>query len=119
MLSRRMLKSKLHRLTVTDANLDYEGSITLPPKLMELSDIVQWEAVSVWNVTRGTRFETYVIEGAQGSTDVIINGAAAHLAGPGDIIIVAAFSEIPEENIGTHQPRAIYVDSSNNPKQPS
>src|SRR3954463_11210659 len=81
---RSMLKSKLHRAVVTHADINYEGSLTLDRVLLEAADILPWEEVHVWNVTRGTRFRTYAMEGEAGSGVVCTNGAAAHLAGPGD-----------------------------------
>src|SRR5262249_27766024 len=89
--SRSMLKSKLHRATVTQADVDYEGSLTLDRLLLEAADILPYEDVHVWNVTRGTRFRTYAMEGDAGSGVVCVNGAAAHLARPGDVIIVATY----------------------------
>ena len=88
---RRMLGAKIHRATVTQADLDYEGSLTIPPELLAAADIAEHEAVHVWNVTRGTRFETYAILGEPGAGDICANGAAAHLAQPGHIVIIATF----------------------------
>jgi aspartate 1-decarboxylase len=109
---RKMLLSKIHRATVTHADVDYEGSITLPPHLFEAAGIVSYQAVSVWNVTNGQRFETYAIRGLPGGA-IAINGAAAHLAGPGDIIIIAAFTYLPDEALPKHQPRLVFVDANN------
>lgn len=114
---RRVLFSKIHRLTVTHADLEYEGSITLSPELLEASGIVAGEAVSVWNVTNGKRFETYTIMGEPNSSFVTINGAAAHLAKPGDIVIVAAFCFVPASKIIEIIPKAVFVDSSNKIKE--
>src|SRR5947209_15119169 len=91
---RFMLKSKIHRATVTHADVDYEGSVTLDPRLLEAADILPYEKVHVWNVTRGTRLETYAIPGEAGSGVVCINGAAAHLARPGDLVIIATFVDL-------------------------
>jgi aspartate 1-decarboxylase len=110
-----MLRAKIHRATVTDANLDYEGSLTIPPELMRKVDLQEYEAIQVWNVTRGTRFETYAIEGIPESGRICVNGAAAHLAGPGDIIIVAAFSEVPESMVAEFRPHVLFVDERNRP----
>lgn len=110
---RRMLRAKIHRAVVTDANLDYEGSLTIPPELMELSGIRAYEAISIWNVTRGTRFETYAITGVRGSGDICVNGAAAHLAKPGDLIIIASFSDVPESMIDDFRPTVVFVDERN------
>lgn len=110
---RRMLHSKIHRATITHANLEYEGSITIAPELLEAADILPHEAVHIWNVTSGTRFETYTIEGLPGSTDICVNGAAAHLVTPGDIIIIACFTLLPEASARAHVPRVVFVDQHN------
>jgi aspartate 1-decarboxylase len=110
---RRMLRAKIHRATVTEANLHYEGSITIPPDLLRLSGIAEYEAVHVWNVTRGTRFETYAIIGDDAERSICVNGAAAHLAGPGDLVIIAAFADVPESRVATFRPTVVFVDSSN------
>ncbi len=112
---RKFLRSKIHRATVTQADLDYEGSLTLPPNLMRAADIQAYEAVHVWNVTRGSRLETYAITGEEGSLDISANGAAAHLIRPGDVVIVATFSFVVDAS-GTPpnvEPRVVFVDSSN------
>ena len=117
MIYRRMLKSKIHRACVTHADLDYEGSITLSPELLEASNILPFEAVNVWNVTAGTRFETYAIQGAVDSTEVCVNGAAAHLVTPGDVIIIASFIQLEEARCSTHIPVVVFVDGSNRIKE--
>lgn len=114
---RRMLKSKIHRACITHADLDYEGSITLSPELLTASNILPYEAVNVWNVTSGTRFETYAIEGAPNSTDICVNGAAAHLVTPGDIIIIATFIQLAEEHCRAHIPTVVFVDENNHIKE--
>lgn len=111
--TRKMLRAKIHRATVTDADLDYEGSLTIPPELMELADIREFEAVNVWNVNRGTRFETYAITGERGSGKICVNGAAAHLASPGDLVIIACFSDVPESEASQVRPIVIFVDEKN------
>ena len=108
-----MLKAKIHRAIVTEANLDYEGSLTIPPELMELVDIRENEAVSVWNVNRGTRFETYAITGERGSGAICVNGAAAHLAGPGDRVIITTFASVPESMVDGFRPVVVFVDDHN------
>lgn len=113
MTSRRMLKSKIHRARVTQAELDYEGSITISPELLEASNILPYEAVNIWNVTAGTRFETYAIEGAPRSHGICVNGAAAHLVTPGDLIIIASFIQIAEAECQTHLPTVVFVDEHN------
>lgn len=112
---RKFLRSKIHRATVTQADLDYEGSLTLPPNLMRAADIQAYEAVHVWNVTRGSRLETYAITGEEGSLDICANGAAAHLIRPGDVIIVATFSFVvdAQEDTSSVEPKVVFVDSTN------
>lgn len=111
---RKFLRSKIHRATVTQADLDYEGSLTLPPNLMRAADVLPHEAVHVWNVTQGTRLETYAIEGVEGSLDICANGAAAHLIRPGDIIIIATFSFIVDATTPPKvEPRVVFVDANN------
>lgn len=110
---RKMLSAKIHRATVTQADVDYEGSITIPPDLLSASGIHPYEAVCVWNVNRGTRLETYAITGLPGSRDICANGAAAHLIQPGDRVIIASYSFVPEDKIGEHRPRLIFVDEQN------
>jgi aspartate 1-decarboxylase len=108
-----MLRAKIHRATVTEADLNYEGSLTIPPELMTRADIKEYEAVHVWNVTRGTRFETYAITGVPGSENVCVNGAAAHLAKPGDHIIIACFVDVPEPCVPDFRPIVVFVDDHN------
>ncbi len=114
---RRMLKSKIHRACITHADLDYEGSITISPELLEASNILPYEAVNIWNVTAGTRFETYAIEGEPRSTEICVNGAAAHLVTPGDIIIIASFVQLPEEQCQAHIPTVVFVDENNQQRE--
>jgi aspartate 1-decarboxylase len=111
---RKVLRSKIHRATVTHADLHYEGSITLPPDLIEAAGLVEYEAVNIWNVTRGTRFETYVIAGQEKAKDICINGAAAHLVDPGNLVIIACFQFITEAEIAGYRPRLVFVDGQNN-----
>ena len=112
---RKVLFAKIHGATVTEANLHYEGSITIPPQLLEITGIKEYEAVWVWNITSGTRFETYVIEGPKDSNDICVNGAAAHLANPKDKVIIAAFANIPENQMSSHKPIALFTDENNQP----
>ncbi len=116
-MTRRMFKSKLHRLTVTGADVDYEGSVTLDPVLMEAADILPNEAVAVWNVTSGTRLETYAIAGTRGKGECILNGAAAHLNRPGDIVIIATFAEMSDAEARAHRPTVVFVDAQNRIKE--
>jgi aspartate 1-decarboxylase len=108
-----MLKSKIHRATVTGADINYEGSITLDPVLMEAADIVPYEQVHVLDVDNGARLTTYAIEGARGSGEVCINGAAARLVHSGDTVIIITYEDIPEDRIASHHPALIYVDQDN------
>jgi len=112
-----MLKSKIHRATVTEADLSYEGSITIAPELLAAANILPHEAVQVWNVTAGTRFETYAIEGPSQSKNICVNGAAAHLVAPGDIIIIASFVQMAEEQCQAHLPTVVFVDAHNQMKE--
>ena len=109
---KKMLSSKIHRATVTHADVNYEGSITLPPHLLEAAGLSPYQAVAVWNVTTGGRFETYAILGRPGG-EIAINGAAAHLAGPGDLIIVSAFCYLTDDQVPKHRPRLVFVDAHN------
>jgi aspartate 1-decarboxylase len=110
-LTRIMLKSKIHRARVTDANIDYEGSITIDRKLMEAADILPYEQVQVLNINNGARFTTYAIEGEKG--EICLNGAAARLAIKGDIVIILSYSNIEDEEIHSFKPKLVYVDSNN------
>jgi aspartate 1-decarboxylase len=112
-MQRSMLKSKIHRATVTHADVSYEGSLTLDAQLLEAADILANEEVHVWNVTRGTRLCTYAIAGERGSGVVCINGAAAHLIHPGDLIIIATFAGLDEAEARAHFPRIVFVDEHN------
>lgn len=108
-----MLKSKIHRATLTDANLNYEGSITIDEALLEASDILPFEQVQVYDINNGNRFETYVIKGKRGSGTICVNGAAARLVSPGDLIIIASYFNLDKEEASEHEPRLIYVDAAN------
>jgi aspartate 1-decarboxylase len=108
-----MLKSKIHRATVTEANLDYEGSLTVDPHLLEAADILPGEQIHVWNVTRGNRLVTYAMRGESGSGVMCVNGAGAHLNQPGDIVIVATFADMDENEARTYRPKVIFVDEKN------
>ncbi len=112
-MRRRLLKSKIHRATVTEADLNYPGSITIDLDLMELADIVEHEQVDVYNVTGGERFTTYAIPGEPGSGVICINGAAAHLARPGDLVIIASYADYSPEEVREHEPRIVLVDEGN------
>lgn len=112
-MKRIMLKSKIHRATVTDANIDYEGSITIDEELMEAGNLVPYEQVQVYDVTNGNRLETYVIPGERNSGVICLNGAAARLIRKGDIIIIASYVTMEEELVRSHQPTLVYVDRNN------
>ena len=112
-MNRTLLKSKIHRVTVTDANIEYEGSITVDRDLMDSADFHHYEQVHIFNVTNGNRFVTYVIEGERGSGDICVNGAAAHLAKKGDCLIVASFASYSESECKAHVPKLVYVDGEN------
>ncbi|MFC2170782.1 aspartate 1-decarboxylase [Calditrichota bacterium] len=114
-MMRRFLHSKLHRIKVTETDLDYEGSLTLDPNLMEAGRILQHEQVEVYNITQGSRFTTYAIEGRPGSGEVCVNGAAAHLANVGDLVIVVTYCELHNEEIPGYSARIIRVDENNQP----
>jgi aspartate 1-decarboxylase len=110
---RTMLKSKIHRARVTDANIDYEGSITIDTKLMKAADIIPYEQVHVLNVNNGARFSTYAIEGREGSGEICLNGAAARLAVKGDIVIILTYTQVPEEELKNYKPKIVHVDAKN------
>ncbi len=112
-MRRSMLKSKIHRATVTDANLDYEGSLTIDADLLEAADILPYEEIHVWNVTRGTRLITYAMQGEPGSGTVCVNGAGAHLVHPGDLIIIATYTPMKTKQALRHQPTVVFVDAKN------
>ncbi len=110
---RKMLRGKIHRATVTGADLNYEGSISIDKALMDAMGLLEWEAVQIWNVTNGERFETYALEGQPGSGSVCVNGAAARKVAVGDLIIIGAFTWLDEEAALRHQPRIVMVDGFN------
>jgi aspartate 1-decarboxylase len=108
-----MLKSKIHRATVTDANINYEGSITIDSKLMKAADILPYEQVHVLNVNNGARFTTYAIKGGEGSGEICLNGAAARLGVKGDLVIILTYDNIAEEQLKNYKPRVVYVNEKN------
>lgn len=114
-----VFKSKIHRATVTHADLQYEGSVTIDRDLMDAARILQFEAVHLWNITRGSRLVTYAIEGPRGSGAVCVNGAAAHLNQPGDLIIIATFAEMTPEEAADFAPTVVRVDGRNQPVEDS
>lgn len=110
---RCMLKSKIHRAVLTDANLNYMGSITIDRNLLEAADILPFERVQVVNNNNGQRFETYAIEGEAGSGCVCLNGAAARLGQPGDILIILSYVQLDEKEARRHKPQVVFVDENN------
>lgn len=110
---RTMCKSKIHRATVTDAQLNYVGSITIDEELMEKADILPYEKVQVVNNNNGARLETYVITGERGKGGICLNGAAARLVQPGDIIIIITYSQYSSEELKDFKPKVIFVDGNN------
>ena len=112
-MRRTLFKSKIHRATVTHADLDYEGSVSIDQDLLDAAGILEYEAVHVWNITRGTRLQTYAINGERGSGIICINGAAAHLNRPGDLVILATFAEVEEVEARAWKPNVVLVDRDN------
>ena len=113
-MRRTLFKSKTHRATVTQADLDYEGSVTIDAALLRAADIIPYEKVHIWNRTNGSRLETYALEGPEGSGVICVNGAAAHLARPGDVVIIATFAEAKDEDEArAWRPTVVHVDAQN------
>ncbi|MEE8185826.1 MAG: aspartate 1-decarboxylase [Thermodesulfobacteriota bacterium] len=112
-MQRFMLKSKIHRAVVTDANLDYEGSIAIDATIMESAGLLPYEQVDIYNISNGSRFQTYVIPGERDSGAICINGAAAHLAKKDDIIIIASYATFEDEVLIEYSPVMVYVDKDN------
>lgn len=111
--TRTLFKSKIHRATVTAADVDYEGSVTVDKTLLRAADIAPYEKVAIWNVTRGSRLETYALEAEPDSGIICINGAAAHLNLPGDLVIIATYAAVPEDQVKTWKPIVVLVDNKN------
>lgn len=112
---RTMMTSKIHRATVTEANLHYVGSVTVDADLLDAANLLEGEQVAIVDVTNGARLETYTIAGERGSGVIGINGAAAHLVSPGDIVILIAYGQLNEEELKTYAPSVVFVDSDNKP----
>jgi len=112
-VQRQMLKSKIHRATVTDCDVDYVGSLTVDPELMASADLLPNEQVHVWDIDNGARFVTYAIEGNAGSGEIKVNGAAAHLIRPGHKVIVASFGAYDEADLEAYSPIVVHVDAAN------
>lgn len=114
-----MLKSKIHRATVTEANLQYEGSVTIDSDLMRAADLLPGEKVHVLNLNNGSRIETYCVEGPAGSGTVCLNGAAARRGQAGDTVILLSYAQMEEEEARLHIPKVVWVDGSNRIRQPA
>jgi aspartate 1-decarboxylase len=110
---RTMLKSKIHRATVTEANVEYEGSVTIDSELLEAGDILPYERVEIWDCSNGNRLRTYAIAGEPGGGEVCVNGAAAHLVKPGDVVIISTFVEVTEPEARGWSARRVFVDGKN------
>ncbi len=112
-MQRTMLKSKLHRATVTHSELHYEGSCAIDEALLEAADIHEYEQIQIYNITNGERFTTYAIRAARGSGVISVNGAAAHKADPGDLVIIATYAVYNELELARYAPELVYVDAEN------
>jgi len=112
-MRRTLLKSKIHRATVTEANIEYEGSVTIDRDLMDAADLVPYEQVDIWDCTNGSRLTTYVIEGERGSGEICVNGAAAHLIKPMDLVIIASWTEVDDARARTWDAKRVFVDHEN------
>ncbi len=112
-MTRQMLRAKVHRITVTERNVEYEGSLTLDALLMHACGMVPFEKIEIYDVDNGARFSTYVIEGEKGSGVCCVNGAAAHLVEVGHKLIVASYCAVEDSEVGRHVPRVVLVDSAN------
>ena len=112
-MQRQMLKSKIHRATVTEANLEYEGSCSIDTDLLEAADILPYEAIDLWDCTNGARLRTYAIPGEAGSGEICVNGAAAHLIKPHDLVIIASWTEVEGEEARTWEAKRVFVDHEN------
>jgi aspartate 1-decarboxylase len=110
---RTLLKSKIHRVAVTHCELHYEGSCAIDEDLLEASGIVENEQIHLWNINNGERFVTYAIKGQRGSGMISVNGSAARRASVGDLVIIAAFAQVHEDQVATHKPRLVFVDEAN------
>jgi len=111
-----MYKSKIHRATITDADLHYEGSATIDTDLLDAADILPYEKVQIVNINNGQRFETYVIEGERGSGKICLNGAAARLGEPGDMVIIISYADVDDLEAREWEPKTVFVDECNRVK---
>lgn len=112
-MTRTMLKSKIHRATVTEANIEYEGSVTIDADLLDAADMLPYERVDIWDCTNGNRLSTYVIEGERGAGEICVNGAAAHLIKPMDHVIIASWVDIEDEEARSFEAKRVFVDDAN------
>jgi aspartate 1-decarboxylase len=117
-MQRVMMKSKIHRATVTETNLDYEGSLTIDRDLLDAADILPNEQIHVWDVTNGTRLVTYALAGGRGTGEICVNGAGAHLIRTGDVVIIATYAAMDEPEARRHEPRVVFVDGKNRARTP-
>ena len=116
-MTREMLRAKIHRITATEANVEYEGSLTLDTDLMDACDMVPFERIDVFDVDNGNRFSTYLIEGRRGSGDCCVNGAAAHLVEVGHKLIIVTYCAVAEDDVRSHRPRVVLVHGDNSIRQ--
>ena len=116
-MKRTMLKSKLHRATVTEANVEYEGSVTIDKNLLEVADILPYEQVEIYDCTNGNRLTTYAIEGERGSREICVNGAAAHLIKPHDLVIICSYVQVDDAECAGWQATRVFLDEKNDPKE--
>jgi len=117
-MQRRLMKSKIHRATITSADLHYEGSLTVDEDLLDAADLVEFEEIQVVNVNNGARFTTYLIPGSRGSGVIQLNGAAARLGSPGDLVILISYGEYTDQEASHHSPRVVFVDDRNRMTRP-
>jgi aspartate 1-decarboxylase len=110
-MRRRMMHGKIHRATVTDADLNYVGSVSIDPLLLKAADIIPNEQVAIYNLMNGARFETYAIEGTEGQ--ICLNGAAARLVSVGDLVIIVSFVDVEDTELASHEPNVVFVDAEN------
>ena len=112
-MQRTLLRAKLHRVHVTHSELDYEGSVAIDGRLLDAADLREYERIEVYNIKNGERFSTYAIRAEEGSGIISVNGAAAHKASPGDLLIICAFGVLEEKELALFKPRLVYVDAQN------
>lgn len=117
MMYRTLLKSKIHRVAATHCELHYEGSCAIDEDLLEAAGMVENEQIHIWNINNGERFVTYAIKGQRGSGMISVNGSAARRASTGDLLIIAAFAQVSEDRVATHQPQLVFVDEHNRQTQ--